>query len=525
MTGPLKARLLTFVGLLCACQAAGPSRPIEPVADAGLVPPRDTGADAPAAEGGSGAPDLAAPRADGALASDLPSSGVPDAAAPPSDAAPSSDLASTGGTCAGAQAITKVLTPKLFSQGADPSTDPECTAVLNPERGFFTFHDLRNLGPLGGLRGQGFTLIYGEALIPEYRNRDLDQPLLDRLSAAFGAIRAAGLKVLPRVYYADGMMADAPLERVLAHIQQLTPLLRANADVIAALHPGFVGAWGEWHASTNDLTAPAARKKIYDALLAALPADRMTLTRRPSFKQEAYGGPLTSATAFSGQPLARVGHLNDCFLGSADDVGTYQLPGEEAYAVADSAFVPVGGETCAPEPVRSACPSALTELARLHWSFLNSQYHEEVLAGWKKGGCYPTIQCRLGFRLVALSHQVPRAVKAGQTLSVALRLVNDGYGRVYNPRPVNLVLVGPQRHVLSVDADPRRWAPGEPVDLCLSARLPAGAAPGTYQVGLWMPDAADSLQKNPAYAVRLSNATWDATGGTSMLDAFVTVEN
>jgi len=488
-TGRLSQSRITVLALLCACRPEGPPRPpIEPVPDAAIA------------------------TADAAL---LPDTGI---AAAPADSRPMS------GACTAGPTTTRTLTPRLFSQGADPSGDPECTAVLNPERGFFTFHNLRNLGRVDDLRGRGFTLIYGEVLIPEYRDRDLDQPLLDQLNGAFASARAAGLKVLPRIYYADGMMPDAPLARVLAHIQQLTPLLRANADVIAVLHPGFVGAWGEWHASTNGLTAPEARKQIYDALLAALPPDRMTLTRRPSFKQEAYGGPLSAATAFSAQPLARVGHLNDCFLGSDNDVGTYQLPGEEAYAVSDSAFVPVGGETCAAPLPRSACPSALAELARLHWSFLNIQYHPEVIAGWMKGGCFPTIRCRLGFRLLALGHEVPRAVKAGGTLSVSLRLVNDGFGRVYNPRPVNLVLVGPQRYVLSVDADPRRWPPGEPVELCLSASIPAGVAPGSYQLGLWMPDAAETLQKNPAYALRLANATWDATGGTNMLDAFVTVE-
>src|SRR4029453_10691495 len=123
----------------------------------------------------------------------------------------------------------------------------------------------------------------------------------------------------------------------------------------------------------------ATRKRIYDALLAALPDDRMTLTRRPSFKRDAYGGPLTTPTAFASTPLARIGHLNDCFLASASDEGTYQVAGEEPYAVADSAFVPVGGETCAVNPPRSACPSALTEMARLHWSFINTSYHPDVL--------------------------------------------------------------------------------------------------------------------------------------------------
>jgi hypothetical protein len=396
--------------------------------------------------------------------------------------------------------------------------------VLNPERGLYAFRDLRALGRVDDVRAAGMTLVYGQVLIPEYRDRDLDQPLLDRLSAAFAAIRAAGVKVVPRFYYAEGLEADAPLERVLGHIRQLTPLLRANADVIAVLQPGFVGAWGEWHSSTSGLTAPEARKQIFEALLAALPAERMTMSRRPAFKQEAFGGPLTAATAFTGEPLARVGHVNDCFLDGPDDNGTYQLPGEADYVAADSAFVPVGGETCALAGERTACPSALAELGRLHWSFLNSEYHAEVLAGWKRDGCLAAIKCRLGYRLLVLRHESPRLVRRGETVTLSLRLVNDGFARVYNPRPVHLMLVGPQRLVLATDLDPRRWGPGETVDLVLSGVVPASAPRGEYQLGVWLPDAAETLRADPAYALRFANVVWDASGGTNMLDASVTLE-
>jgi hypothetical protein len=33
--------------------------------------------------------------------------------------------------------------------------------------------------------------------------------------------------------------------RILAHIEQLKPLLKTNSDVIAVLQQGFIGAWGE----------------------------------------------------------------------------------------------------------------------------------------------------------------------------------------------------------------------------------------------------------------------------------------
>jgi hypothetical protein len=419
------------------------------------------------------------------------------------------------------------LQPKLFGQGDDPAADPECTEILNPERGFFQFRDMRSLGSLTGVRQQGFTLIYGKILIDDYRDRDLDDALLTQLSTAFDRVRAAGLKVLPRFHYSDDAQSpDAPLARVLGHIRQLAPLLRANADVILALKAGFVGAWGEWHSSTNNLTEPASRKAILDALLEALPAERMVLVRRPSFKRDAYGGPLSATTAFAGTPLSRVGHHNDCFLANATDMGTYQQPGERDYALADSAFVPVGGETCAVFPARSDCAPAMQELALLHFGFLNIDYHPDVIQRWRDAGCFGQIGCRLGYRLAVLPYEAPQTLRSGDTLSVALRLLNDGYARLHNARPVELVLAGPVRRVLTVAADPRDLTPGTALDLCLSSSVPTDLPAGEYRIGVRLPDASASLRDNPSYALRLANGTsWDAATGTNLLEARVRIQN
>jgi hypothetical protein len=477
-----------------------------PVADAGGGA---AGSDAPTGAGGGS----------GGSAGDSDTNSTGGAAG--ADAAPSSCT-----TAGPAPTTVANLTPDLFSEGKDPSGSAEC-AVLNPERGIYRYQDLRALGALGGLRDQGYALIYGKVVISDYRSRDIDAALLGELETAFSAVRDAGLKVLPRFVYSDDATSpDAPLDRVLAHIEQLAPLIRENSDVIAILQPGFVGAWGEWHSSTNGLTEPSARKAIYDALLAALPADRVTLARRPSFKQEAYGGPLSEATAFLGDPLSRIGHLNDCFVSSTDDVGTYQLPGERDYAIGDSAFVPVGGETCAVYPTRSACTPAMAEMALLHWTFINTDYHPDVIQSWRTDGCFDTIACRLGYRFALLGYEVPQRARKATTLSVTLRIVNDGYGRVYNPRPVEVVLQGAVRRAFAVNVDPRRWAPGVPVDVCASLMLPSDVPTGEYRVGIALPDAAPSLREDARYAIRLSNGvTWDEATGTNLLAATVSVED
>ncbi len=381
------------------------------------------------------------------------------------------------------EALQLALTPALFSAGADPSNAPIC-AILNPERGLHRFLDLRTLDDdtLDGVVADGMTVIYGRVLLSEYREAPLDAAVLMEISAGFDRVRAHGMKVVPRFHYSDdGDEPDAELTRILGHIDQLAPLLQAHADVILTLQAGFIGAWGEWHSSQHGLDAPGPRKQILDALLAALPEHRTVSVRRPSFKKDAYGGPLTAATAHDGGALARVGHVNDCFLASDSDFGTYQEDGEKDHAIADSSFVPTGGETCAVNPPRSSCPTAKDELALHHWTHLNAGYHPDVLSGWQQDGCYAEIACRLGYRLAVTELRWAASAAAGASLAAQLTLVNDGYAAPVHARAPGLVLDGPTRLEVPVDGfDLRAVRPGDPHTRL--RRRPAARRPAARRV-------------------------------------------
>jgi hypothetical protein len=399
------------------------------------------------------------------------------------------------------------LSPQLFADGADPSGDPVC-AIVNPERGFFQFVDLPSLdlSTVEDAAAAGRSLLYGRVLLSEYRDSPLDPGVLADVAAGLDLARDHGLKVIPRFHYSDdGDEPDAPLDVILGHIDQLTPLLQEHTDVIFTLQAGFIGAWGEWHSSQNGLDAPGPRKQILDALLAALPATRTVSVRRPSFKADAYGGPLTLETAHDGGALARVGHINDCFLASDSDFGTYQEPGEKDYAIADSAFVPVGGETCAVNPPRSECPAALDELALHHWTHLNAGYHPDVLQAWQDDGCHAEIACRLGYRLAVRELRWASTATAGATLPVSLELFNDGWAAPTNARPLVLVFDGPARVEVPTDFDVRTALAGESRTVCVDAGLPADLPPGTYRIGVRLADPAPTLADDPRHAIRLAD--------------------
>jgi hypothetical protein len=385
--------------------------------------------------------------------------------------------------------------------------------VLNPERGFMVDIDLRHERDFRWVREQGYTLAYAGVRLDEYRTVALGQPLLDELDAGFAAARDAGIKVVLRFVYndeADG--DDAPKWAMLAHIDQLRPLLVANADVIAVMDAGFMGAWGEWHSSSHGLDNPHDRGDILYAVLHALPGSRSVTVRSPRYKADAYGDRLPAERAFDGSDQARVGHHNSCFLASDSDQGTYPEPIDDwkAYVAHEGRFTAVGGETCLLNPPRSDCPTATVELGRLHWSFLNALYHQAVLERWKVDGCYLDIARHLGYRLELTAATFDRSVAPGGVLHVSIHLHNTGYAAMFNARPVYVTL-GDWRVLTAID--PRRWEPGEPVRLDVALRIPATAAPGRYRLGLWLPDAEERLRtpaRGDLYAVRFANATWDA---------------
>jgi len=73
----------------------------------------------------------------------------------------------------------------------------------------------------------------------------IPEDILQKMDADFAAAREAGVKLIVRFCYTEDMKEpDAPKNIVLAHIEQLKPVIQKNADVIYALQAGFIGTWG-----------------------------------------------------------------------------------------------------------------------------------------------------------------------------------------------------------------------------------------------------------------------------------------
>jgi hypothetical protein len=421
--------------------------------------------------------------------------------------------------------------PPLSTKSFTLSTD----SFLNPERGWMQ-GDGFPLSPtedLSGIRGTGYSVIYGEVRLDAFRTtKTLSTKFLADLDGGFGKVRAAKLKVVLRFTYNDpneGSTQDAALDVVLEHIKQLKDVIQKNGDVIAVWQGGFIGQWGEWHDSTNGLDTPANRKTIMDAIVAALPSGVATQIRVPMFKAAMFPTALTEAQAFDGSTQARIGHHNDCYLADDTDMGTYAAPVDtwKTYVANDTRYTPMGGETCALFPSRTDCTPAKAETKRLHWSFMNDHWSDKVVAAWKSQGCYDELGKHLGYRLGFTEAKYSSAVRPGGVLQVKLSIMNEGYAALYNSRPVFITLddgTTLQKARLAT-IDPRRWAPDAPATIDVRLRIPASAKPGKYKLALWMPDPATGLQSIPEYSVRLANAgVWDATKGNNVVTDALTID-
>ncbi|WP_328324901.1 DUF4832 domain-containing protein [Kribbella sp. NBC_00382] len=431
--------------------------------------------------------------------------------------------------------------------------------IANPERGFYHhtethyYADGSGYVPLDKTTLRNFrtqenvTQILRVFYLEKFSGQDkLDKPYLDKVRADFTTIRAAGVKAIVRFAYAlpgEGWppptpYGDAPLARVLKHINQLTPILRQNSDVIELVQEGFIGLWGEGYYTDHfsDPNDPSIvtdqnwtdRKAVTDALLRALPRDRMIQVRTPYMKQRTYGvptgtaGALTAQQAYNGSALARIGHHNDCFLASPDDFGTYlsdPIELDKDFVAQDSNYLPQGGETCAVNSPRSDWPSASEEMARMHFSFLNTDYNHDVLDTWGDG--LTTAKKQLGYRFTLLNGTFTNSTRPHGNVSVTLNLHNDGWAAPYNPKKVRLIFQG-DHHTYSVPltTDPRRWAPGTTTTLAQQVRAPA--VPGKYKLLLKISD--PQLSNRPEYSVQLANqGTWQPTTGTNDLGQTITV--
>ncbi|MBK8881937.1 MAG: DUF4832 domain-containing protein [Bacteroidales bacterium] len=415
------------------------------------------------------------------------------------------------------------------------------TNFSNPERGFLSQQASYSDSPspfsksfFDGLKSSSITLVRKVYIFNTFRSTPISEDFIQHIQDDMDLLRDNGFKIILRFAYTFNEPEphnDAPLEIVLSHIDQLTPLLQKNADVIALIEAGFIGQWGEWHDSSNGLANTADMRTILFKLLDALPKNRAINVRYQQAKKDIYSttDPINESEAFNQSNRSRTGHHNDCLVADVDDWGTYwpidpaSLEAQKNYLNQENKFLPQEGETCNCNPPGSECKNSMKELERMRWSALNRDFDQCVLNSWIREGCYDEIAKRLGYRFRLLESKVPKSAQADSLMSFSFIIENDGFAAPYNARDLELVLRAKSSGSLfrfSLSYDPRTWLPDNgKISINPTVTLPSSMLPGNYEVLLNLPDPEPNLNSNPEYSIRFANKViWEpGTGYNSLL--------
>lgn len=473
--------------------------------------------------------------------------------------------------------ILLLLTITTISFGQTLTYQESSEDFMNPDRGFYTpsevlasrfealtVEDLRRYRTQAYMPYQAeytvrTSLVFRHYVLNAFVNtNNLSTSFLKGVEQDFVAARQAGVRLILRFSYTttykNPPYGDAPKARVLAHIAQLKPVLQQNSDVIALVQSGFIGTWGEQYYTDHFGDASKQGKltdqnwqdrlDVLNALLDAVPSNRMVQVRYPQIKQKlVYGVPaavtsaaLNASQAFGGSAIARIGFHNDCFLSATDDTGTYWDYGTtlssasdqttllKRYFANDSKYVAVGGETCndAFSPQNDCSGITLTEMDELNYSFLNADYNNEVNNDWQKEGCMEQIKRRLGYRFVMKTGSFPTTAVAGQNLSFVLDIQNVGFTAPFNERALELILRNTTNNqeykipITGTNSDSRFWLPGSIIRLNPSLVLPSAIPTGNYSLFLQLVDKSGTgeLANRPEYSIRMANeGTWEERTG------------
>lgn len=424
----------------------------------------------------------------------------------------------------------------------------------NPERGlyvqtYYTSADLSSVANLSVIKynrkaDANVTVYLHSYYLTDYMESDIPQEFLDRFETNMNTLREGGAKAVLRFSYKPSMdTKDVPWnakpEWIHKHIDQIAPYLQKHADVILCVQCGLLGSWGEWYYVSYYRMNPSKdedyepRWEVLEHMLRAVPETRQVALRTPMFKMrylkmrgDSASSPITASEAYNGSFKSRICGHNDCFVSSSNDVGTYSGPASRDFWAEDSKYTFMGGETCEKCSYSNA-DYAIPEMERLHWSYLNLGYREEVTGMWRKDGSMKTIQRRLGYRLVLDKAVLTSKPKAGKAYEAYFQMRNVGFAAPMNQRGLELVFVSKsnpnEKYVYPQTVDPRFWMAGETHKFTLACTLDAKMQ-GDYNLYLNLPDGYASLHDNPLFSIRLANEDiWDETTGYNFI-ARVTVE-
>lgn len=426
------------------------------------------------------------------------------------------------------------------------------SAFPNPEQGYIQGKQV-GLNNSGGLTAFDFAALangtasglggnHQHRVIKAYVKIPRDAPIsaaqMSHLDALAAHCRLVGVKLVVRFYYAWTGEADATEARIDQQLtEQIGPWLTANKDIVIVHQAGFIGEYGEWHDSFNNLLGITTKNRILGKILAATPIGIRVAVRHLQDITDYLGS--TTLPTFAEILAGRLMVYDDAYVANWHDAGTYYWQGgttvvasQRNYMAGYSAGAGLITEMApdiawdgTPDPWgRRSGPGFLTENARMHLLMIASDAGPSDIGPtqWGAMGIQNEMDTKVGARLRGTKAFLPGAIARGASQAALCQfdLVNEGWSNMLNSRPVfGFLQQGSTVYDFPINIDSRLWTPGNTHSAPFGVTLPANAPAGTYSVGLWLPDIATGLRGNSRFSFRMANTGWDATTGRNNLAA------
>lgn len=426
--------------------------------------------------------------------------------------------------------IVHLISFQRLSVTYEQSISQESNSIMqNPFRGFYKINgymlsDKTNKKELTkqikqNCKANSYPLVLLEINLKNYANTDISSSAQQQLDTILTQYTSAKKQIILRFLYDwDGKaLQSEPSDffRIKNHIQQLSSTINKYKNCIYIIQGAFIGNVGEINNSNyNDIDqirqlietlAESTDPQIY--LAVRTPAQLRGILRTRT--------PLSSQDSESGNLASRLGLYNDGMLGNVYDMGTYDdtpitsgsdmdEPGtreeELLYQYKLCQYVPNGGEVAIDNEYNDL-ENAVTDLAQMHVSYLNSEHEEDVLNKWKKStytgddvfsGCtgYDYVEAHLGYRYFIQESHLDFHSIVGDDATLYLTIANSGFSSAYKKYDTTLLITNQdtgKTKRLETTIDNRRISGNDQVTFKISPNI-RSLKKGTYTLSLEMKD-------------------------------------
>lgn len=412
---------------------------------------------------------------------------------------------------------------RYYSLNYEPVTYTETSSHLsNPYQGWYRIYGytISDTAPIPTDNilavGQGQntpTIALIQINLRNYSHQEISAAGLEQLERLFAAWEQTDKQLIVRFLYDwNGKAKETEpdtFELVKTHMTQVADAVNSHKSCIYLLQGIFVGNCGEMN--NSNYMSEEHMKELVNHLASVTDPDIFLSVRTPAHWRivSKTFTPLEPACAFDGSVSSRLGLFNDGMLGSGNDLGTY---GDKSLSLATDfkdkgtreeeisfqnslcRFVPNGGEAVLENPYNDF-EAAVTDLARMHVSYLNCDYDKAVLDKWKNAsyngdGCfqgvngYDYIGEHLGYRYTLLSSGCSFDTWRDETATLSLTIKNSGFSVSYRKFTSLITLVNQSQEsvlTLPLDSDNRFWASGESITLSVPIEI-RSLPTGTYRI-------------------------------------------